>query len=219
MEKVLVIFPLPKGEVVSALGNAGFEPIVALNSKEGIRDVYQFHPDAVIMADSLPPVDGLQLHTRLREITRIPIIVLGEKGDIARAATVEEGADLYLDARTGPRELVARLYSLLHRYHRHGAEPRFDPRKGTVKMEDKVTELTPTEFRLLSCLALNRGKVVTYARLIAEVWDRATSLEIVRLYVRRLKEKLGLEDSAGPYRLTNLRGEGYCFQEYTTNIR
>lgn len=193
------------------MSKAGFEVITAEDSQEGLRQLYQIHPDAVIMSDSLPPVDGKELHARIREIYDIPIIVLGrEKDELARAMTLVSGADIYLNEGVSYPELIARLHSLLRRYRRRRGNPRFDPERNVVKLEGLSAALTPTEFRLLSCLVFNRGKVIAYSKLISEVWGKEVSLEMLHLYIRRLKHKLGI-DSVGPYRVLNYRGESYCF--------
>lgn len=210
MKKVLVIGEIGEG-ILSALSKAGFEVITAEDSQEGLRQLYQIHPDAVIMSDGLPKVDGKELHARIREIYDISIIVLGrEKDELTRAMTLVSGADIYLNEGVSYPELIARLHSLLRRYRRRKGNPRFDPESNVVKLEGLSAALTPTEFRLLSCLVFNRGKVITYSKLISEVWGKEVSLEMLHLYIRRLKHKLGI-DSVGPYRVLNYRGESYCF--------
>lgn len=192
------------------MSKAGFEVITAADSQEGLRQLYQIHPAAVIMADSLPRVDGKELHARIRELCDLPIIVLGrEKEELARAMKMESGADIYLNEGVRHSELIARLHSLLRRYRRRKGNPGFDAERNVVKLQGLSAVLTPTEFRLFSCLGLNEGKVMPYSRLISEVWGQI-GLANLHLYVRRLKQKLGI-DSVGPYRVLNYRGEGYCF--------
>jgi DNA-binding response OmpR family regulator len=109
--------------------------------------------------------------------------------------------------------------SLLRRYKGvKPANPNFDPQTNRVELGGRVFNLTPTEFRLFSCLALNQGKVVPYSELIADVWGRKISPDTIHLYIRRLKQRLGI-DSVGPYRLLKYRGQGCCFAEDKTTVR
>jgi len=193
-----------------ALIKAGFKLITATDSEESIKKLYASRPCVVIMSDDLASAGEKKLHVRIRELSAVPCIVLGHKDYIGRAMMVEEGADLYLDSSIRPRALVAFVRSLIKRYRSGPSEPRFNTADSEVQLGDLRTKLTNTEFRLLSCLAFNQGQVLSYAMLLNEVWGKEVALEVVHQYIRRLKQKLGI-DSVGPYRLLNYRGEGYCF--------
>ena len=195
---------------LTALGAAGFRLATALDSEEAMRKLYECRPGVVIMTDDLDRVEGKELHVRLREMSAVPCIVLGRRDNVGRAMMIEEGADIYLDSSIKPRALIAYVRSLLKRYIPGPGEPSFHPEEKEVQLGESRTRLTATEFRLLSCLAFNSGKVLSYARLLAEVWGKEATLEAVHQYIRRLKRKLGI-DSVGPYRLLNYRGQGYCF--------
>jgi DNA-binding response OmpR family regulator len=209
VKKVLVIGEIGE-DILSALSKVGFDVITAQDSEEGLRQLCQIHPNAVIMADSLPKVDGKELQARIRELCDLPIIVLGrEKEELARAMKMESGADIYLNEGVRHPELIARLHSLLRRYRRRKGNPSLDAEGNAVKLQGLSAVHTPTEFRLFSCLGLNEGKIMPYSRLISEVWGQI-SLENLHPYVRRLKQKLGI-GLVDPYRLLNYSGEGYCF--------
>jgi DNA-binding response OmpR family regulator len=195
---------------LAALTAAGFNVVTASDSEEAMRKLYECRPVVVIMTDDLAPVGGKQLHVRLREMSTIPCIVLGDRDNVGRARMIEEGADVYLHSSVKPRTLIAYIRSMQKHCRPGPDEPSFHPEEKEVEMGNSRTKLTATEFRLLSCFAFNRGMVLSYTRLLAEVWGKEATLELVHQYVRRLKHKLGL-DSVGPYRLLNYRGEGYCF--------
>ena len=117
--KVLVVTPNQDEDLLLALSQAGFEAITASDSAAGIRMFYECFASAVIMSDDLLPIAGKQLYTRLREISTVPCIVLGHKGDVERMMTIEDGADLYLDRLTNHSILIAHMRSLLRCYLRH----------------------------------------------------------------------------------------------------
>ncbi len=209
-QKVLVVNPHPNENLLLALSRAGFKTLTATDSEEGMRMLYECHPSAVIMSDDVSPIGGKHLYARLREIAMMPCIVVGNKAHEERAMMIEDGADLYLDNLLGHGAFIAYLRSLLNRYNQNRMITIFDADSKSVELGDAQTELTDVEFRLLSCLAYNEGTVMSYSDLLTEVWGRETSLETVHLYVRRLKQKLGI-DGVGPYRLLNRWGAGYCF--------
>ena len=208
--QVLVVSRHQDEKLLQALSRGGFKTITASDSDEGMRMLYERRPSAVIMSDDLSPIGGKQLYVRLGEMAVVPSIVVGHKNEVERAVIIEGGADLYLDSQTSHDTLIVYLRSLLNRSRSYQGSLRFDAERKTVALGDLSIGLTDMEFRLLSCLAFNEGRMMPYRSLLAEVWGRETSLEAVHLYVRRLKHKLGI-DSAGRYRLVNRRGKGYCF--------
>ena len=118
--------------------------------------LYEACPDIVVMSDRLPKIDGKYLHQRLHEICDIPCIVLGNKKVQERAMVIEEGADLYLDSSISHRMLVAYILCLLKRYDRTRSNLKLDPQTHEIHLGNCAVTLTRTEFRLMSCLAMNR---------------------------------------------------------------
>jgi DNA-binding response OmpR family regulator len=213
MKRILFIDPYEEDmeNVSSVLESAGFALTIVNDSKAGLRKFYQMRPDTVI-------VDGIsdeekKLCSHIRSMSDIPIVVLGNGGGVTRATMLEHGADVYLERKWISKELLARVNSLLRRYH-HSivSNPRLDVEKNRVELGGRTFKLTPTEFRLFSCLAFNEGKVVLYSEIIDNVWGGQVSMDTVHLYFRRLKKRFGI-DSVGSYRLLKFRGEGYCFWE------
>lgn len=213
MKRIMAI-PTQSSEwqgLLETLQKAGFQVIVAHNSDIALRNLYQIHPDLIVMAND--SAESRELCSKIRAFSRLPIIVIGRGGELARAIMLEMGADMYLTEPVTPPELVARVHALLRRYRKPppGSEGlRFDPDNSRVEVDGNGVDLTPTEFRLLSCLVFNRGKVVSLPHLAGDVWGSSISLDTLHSYMRRLKQKLGISPK-GPYRLLNYRGEGYCF--------
>jgi hypothetical protein len=90
-QKVLFVWPDRANNLRRAFHRAGFETLRVGSTEEGIRKVYEYHPDIVIVSDTLPPHQGKYLHQRLREIASVPCIVLGTKVDLDRVTTLEQG--------------------------------------------------------------------------------------------------------------------------------
>jgi len=158
----------------------------------------------------LPLVDGEDPCLRIRQACYLPIIVLGNQEETAEM--LEFVADAYMTKPLSLSELVARVHALLRRKPRH--DPlRNNPKLAKLKIGNRLdnggngsNELTPTEFRLASCLLLNRGRLLGYARLIGEVWGgKEVSVDTLHFYMRRLRSKLANVSIFG------LRGVGYCF--------
>jgi two-component system KDP operon response regulator KdpE len=202
MKQIVLIYQetTARERIASALQKSGFQVIEAEDIPMGMRKLYELHPDLVIIAEKLDE----EVIADIRKGCNVPIIVLGEAEGIARVAILEAGADSYLN------ELVARVHSLLRRYHKPGRNPQLDPEGGRVKLNGNYIDLTPTEFCLFSYLVFNEGKVVPYSQIINELWDGGVSVDNLHFHLRHLKQKLGI-DSVGSYRLLNYRGEGYCF--------
>jgi two-component system response regulator ArlR len=194
-------------EIASTLQQAGYHIVTAGGPLEGLKKLYEFHPDLVIMARELLPADGESSFLRLRQASYLPIVVVGSQKEAAE--TLESGADAYVTTPPNLTELLARVRSLLRRKRQD------DGPLGTGERQIKGTGdnpgngsngLTPTEFRLASCLALNEGRLLDYHRLVNEVWGgKEVTLDTLHFYIRRLRQKLA---RAGIFML---RGVGYYF--------
>ena len=158
------------------------------------------------MANELSMVNGEDPCLRIRQASYLPIIVLGNQGEAAEM--LESGADAFMTKPPSLSELVARVRVLLRR------KPRYDPPEDNPKLEienhldgeDGSNGLTPTEFRLASCLIVNRGRLLGYPWLITEVWgEKQVSLDTLHFYVRRLRQKL---QDYFPCYIVNCRGVG-----------
>jgi DNA-binding response OmpR family regulator len=170
------------------------------------------------VARELPTVNGEDPYLRIRQASYLPIIVIGNEEEAAE--TLEFGADAYMTRPPSLSELVARVHVLLRRKPRYdstGDTPRLATRDNPGKAEGdekgKIVNfngLTPTEFRLASCLVINRGQLLDYPRLIGEVWGgKEVGRDTLHFYMRRLRQKL--QDYI-PCHILNFQGVGYCLE-------
>jgi two-component system KDP operon response regulator KdpE len=206
----------------SNLAVRGFDTIVSTDGLRALQLVETEEPDIVLLDLMLPEVDGFELCRHIRERSTVGIIVVsGRGGERDKVTALTLGADDYLTKPFGIEELLARIMATLRRTRAPSAEPPsaiitagdvvIDLPRQRVTLSGEVVHLTPTEFALLRELAVNRGKLLTHAHLLRRVWGPgyATETEYVRVYVRRLRQKLEIEGSPGLI-LTQPRA-GYSF--------
>jgi two-component system KDP operon response regulator KdpE len=203
----------------AAVGNAEITLVEAATAREGLAQVAGRRPDLVLLDLGLPDLDGLEVVRRIREWSRVPIIVLsarGREGD--KVAALDAGADDYLTKPFGVDELLARIrVARRHALHAAAPEPvitvgplQIDFAKRMVRRDGVEVRLTPTEYRLLSVLAQHAGKVLTHRQLLREVWGLHTDDQVhyLRVYTAQLRRKLEVDPSR-PKLLINEPGVGY----------
>jgi len=201
-----------RAEIALALAEAGFQVTGVADGYQGLRSLYESPPNLIIMAKELPILSGEKLCSRLRQLSYLPIIVVGSEGEEPTAVILELGADAYVVVPPNAAELVARVRSLLGRRREPGHDPPTgnpgdDPTRRITRRRNGSRDLTSTELRLLRCLALNDGQVVTHPQLITEVWGgKQVSLHCLKFYVRRLRQKL---EGDSLCHIVNCRGVGY----------
>jgi two-component system KDP operon response regulator KdpE len=204
-----------------------YHVVTASSGREGLQKAYQFRPDLVLLDIMMPGMDGWEVCRRLRELSNVPIIMLtarSMKGDVVKG--LEAGADDYVAKPFSAAELDARIQAVLRRSSSTGGHSSsrssfysnghlsidFDRRIVTVRGER--VDLTPTEFKLLSCLVRNEGRVLPHRYLLTEVWgpEYADDVDYVKLYIRYLRLKIEDDPSDPAYILTEW-GIGYRFSE------
>jgi two-component system alkaline phosphatase synthesis response regulator PhoP len=186
------------------LSDAGFEPIRVLNGTQGLARLRYERPDVCVVDLMLPGTDGWRLIESARnEGIGTPIVVVSARGtEHDRVHALEIGADDYLVKPFSMKELVARVQANARRGPRAEQEQRgeaieieelrVDPREVQAYVHGESASLTPTEFRLLYALALERGRVVTRDELLQRVWGRRETHRdrTVDVFVRKLREKI-----------------------------
>ncbi|MFZ5881550.1 MAG: response regulator [Chloroflexota bacterium] len=197
-----------------------FDVSVAANGETGLRLAYEFHPDLVLLDVMLPGMDGWEICARLREMSRVPIIMLTAKATEAdKLRGFRLGVDDYVTKPFSFAELVARIQAVLARVrvsenkdagHIVYGDIVLDRERYQATLEGRILELTPTEFRLLEALVRRSGKVASEAELVQEVWGayRQDDTALVRRYILMLRKKIEL-DPANPSRILTVRGFGY----------
>jgi DNA-binding response OmpR family regulator len=203
------------------LDQFGFTVRTVPRPDDGLEALATDPPDIVVLDVMLPGMDGFAVCRKVREKSRVPIVMLTARGSVTdRIVGLELGADDYLPKPFEPRELVARLQAVLRRGGA-GSEPgetvrvgalemRWDAR--TTRLEGRPLELTTAEFELLGLLVRNRGRVLTRDRILEatrgldwETYDRS-----IDVLVSRLRQKLG-DDPRHPAFIKTVRGLGYRF--------
>ncbi len=204
----------------ATLAAQGYRLFEAATAADGLVAVASRQPDVVIVDLGLPDMDGLEVIRRLREWTRLPIIVLSARGqeqDKVRALDI--GADDYVSKPFGAGELLARIRVALR--HAAGAardddavfetgELRVHLLRRQVLVGGREVRLSPLEFRLLAALVRHAGTVVTHQQLLREVWGptHTDQAHYVRVYMGHLRHKLEVDPARPRYLLTE-PGVGY----------
>jgi two-component system KDP operon response regulator KdpE len=211
------------------LASQGYEVCEAINGADGLTQIAMQNPDVVLLDLGLPDIDGLEVLRRVREWSDIPIIVVSareQEGD--KIKSLDEGADDYLTKPFGSGELLARIrVALRHRdlKKQGNLETHFrtegllvDFARRVVSVEGKEVHLTPLEYKLLTVLIKNAGKVITHSQLLREVWGPNASgqTHYLRIYMAQLRHKLE-KDPARPKFFRNEPGIGYRFTPEESN--
>ncbi len=208
-----------------ALESDGYRFVEAGTAGEGLSQAATRNPDVVLLDLGLPDMDGLEFIGRLREWSRVPIIVISareQESDKVRA--LDSGADDYLTKPFGVSELLARVrVAIRHAETRASGreesvfaagELRIDFTKRQVFLGSGEVHLTPLEYKLLLVLVRSAGKVVTHRQLLKEVWGPSyvEHTQYLRVYMTQLRHKLE-SDPARPRYLLNEPGVGYRFRD------
>ncbi len=205
-----------------ALRTEGFEPAWVATGEEALAQLKLQPPALVILDVGLPDTSGFEVFKRLREFTDVPVVFLTARSDeIDRVVGLELGADDYVAKPFSPRELVARVRSILRRSAKPPAPPPMAPTLPLVVDEGKrqirfygaLLELSRYEFGLLQTLASRPGHVFSRDTLLDKVWDDSDSLDrTVDAHVKTLRAKMKLvAPTLEPIRTH--RGSGYALAE------
>jgi len=204
-----------------SLRKEGHRPMLAYSGEEALALAERSRPDLVVLDVMLPGLNGFDVCRKLRERGPIPVILLTARGEEAdRVWGLDIGADDYVTKPFSHRELLARIRAVARR-----STAALTPDQGSVSvgaleidfgahvitMRGGSVDLTPKEYEILHCLALNAGRVVPHERLLAFAWGNEaldSDVDQLKVHVRHLREKLERNPSAPEY-LTTVRGVGY----------
>lgn len=202
--------------VRSALEAEGWHVFEAETLQRGLTDAGTRKPDLVILDLGLPDGDGVDFIVDVRGWSPVPIIVLSARTNEAdKIRALDAGADDYLSKPFGVGELLARVRSTLRRLHQPGVTANSIVQFGDVKVDlkarlvtkaNQIVHLTPLEYRLLSVLVMNAGRVVTNPQLLREVWgpSHSESSHYIRIYMGNLRQKLEDNPTEPKFLLTEI---------------
>jgi DNA-binding response OmpR family regulator len=188
---------------------------------EALTLVEEERPDLVLLDIGLPDMDGYRVLREVRAFSSVPVIMLTARDEpIDKVRGLEAGADDYVAKPFDHLELMARVRAVLRRldvkapperaapYRRDELAIDVDAREAHVG--DRRVVLTPTEWRVLELLVANAGWIVPRERIASRVWGRDDpgDLDALRVFVRRLREKIG-DDARAPRYIETVRGVGY----------
>jgi DNA-binding response OmpR family regulator len=221
MQTVLVVDdePIVRDVVVRYLARDGFEILTAPDGEAARKLIEEREPSLVVLDVMLPGTDGLSLCRWIRGRSNLPVILLTARGEEAdRIVGLELGADDYVTKPFSPRELAARVRSVLRRSN-GAAQPRetitfgeieLDGRSHEARRAESPVQLTAKEFELLWFLASHPRHVFSRDQLMARVWgyEAAVDTGTVTVHIRRLREKIEADPSR-PRHLQTVWGVGY----------
>ena len=206
--------------VRSALEEEGWHVFEADTGKRGLIDAGTRKPDLIVLDLGLPDCDGIDFIADIRKWSNVPIIVLSARvNEVDKIRALDAGADDYLTKPFGVGELLARVRATLRRQRQPATDSAGLIRFGDVAVdlkERRVTKggesvhLTPTEYRLLSAMVSNAGRVLTNPQLLRTVWGPANAENghYLRIYMGHLRHKLE-DDPTQPRYLLTETGIGY----------
>ena len=206
---------------VTLEGN-GYQVVDAATGQEGLVQAAQCRPEVVLLDLGLPDLDGIAVLKRLREWSRVPVVVLSVRDrDPDKIAALDAGADDYVTKPFSSAELMARLRVALRHAEGKPEAPIFrtgrlmvDLGGRRVTVAGREVSLTATEYNLLRLLVRHAGKVLTHRYLLREVWGPQSENQshYLRVYVARLREKLETDPNQPAFLVTE-PGIGYRLLE------
>lgn len=196
--------------------------VIATNGREALESFDTRPADLVVLDVAMPPPNGLEVCQRIREVSRVPIMMLTVRDTtLDKVRALDLGADDYLTKPFDPLELLARLRALVRR----GSGPlaqsapvlvsgqlSLDAGTREVRIRGEQVRLTSTEYRLLEVLVRHAGDVLPHQVLLDRVWgsEWTTDPSYLKVFVRRLRQKLG-DDARSPRYIQTEWGIGYRF--------
>ena len=217
------------------LSMIGYEVVSASDGEEALVIFRKEYPNLVVLDVMMPKLDGYGVCQELRKESDVPIIMLTALGDVSdRITGLELGADDYVIKPFSPKELEARIRSVLRRVDKIPVCPgipssgiisigflKVDTNKRQVYKNNERVRLTGMEFSLLELLISRAGEPFSRAAILQEVWgytpERHVDTRVVDVHISRLRAKLE-DDPSNPDLILTARGTGYLFQRITESI-
>ena len=218
------------------LSMIGYEVISASDGEEALNTFRKEYPNLVVLDVMMPKLDGYGVCQELRKESDVPIIMLTALGDVSdRITGLELGADDYVIKPFSPKELEARIRSVLRRVDKISINTsiptsgiinigflRIDTNKRQVYKNNERVRLTGMEFSLLELLISKAGEPFARSSILQEVWgytpERHVDTRVVDVHISRLRAKLE-DDPSNPDLILTARGTGYLFQRITDHLK
>lgn len=212
--------------ITTALSGNGYHIASAYTGKEGLNLASADFPDIILLDLGLPDIDGCQVLKQMRDWSDIPIIVISARvNEDDKVLALDLGADDYVTKPFGPAELMARIRTCLRRRHfsasgrsysASGLEIDFD--KHMVLLDGNEVHLTQIEYQLLSLLAEQSGRVLTYGYIMNAIWGpyMDCSNQILRVNMANIRRKIEKNPARPQYVFTEI-GIGYRMRENESN--
>lgn len=201
-----------------ALTGYGYKVLKATTGQEGLSQAAIYRPDVIILDLGLPDIDGTEIVARLREWSKVPVIVLSAREqEDEKIKVLDAGADDYLTKPFGMGELLARIRAALRHVAGAGNEPvlifddlSVDLAHRVILVAGNEVKLTPTEYDLIKNLAVNTGKVLTHRQLLRNIWGPSyeNDTHYLRVYIGQLRRKVEADPSRPKHIITE-PGVGY----------
>ncbi len=206
----------------------GYDVVTASDGKEALKIFAEEAPDLIILDVMMPEADGYYVCQQIRKESNVPIIMLTALGDVAdRITGLQFGADDYLIKPFSPKELEARINSILRRVKKHNCSRlntagvleigvlSIDTNRRRVSLENKNLRLTGIEFDLLELLVNNAGTALSRSDILQAIWGYSPSnhsdLRVVDVHISRLRAKIEIDPRQPEFIITE-RGTGYLFR-------
>lgn len=226
-QRILVVEddPAVRNLVTTALGLHGYDVERAETGELAVMEAASRNPDLIMLDLGLPDIDGVEVISKVRGWSAVPIIVISARTeDSDKIGALDAGADDYLTKPFSVEELLARVRASLRRSGMAGAGAaesstfdngplHIDFAAGCATLAGEELQLTPTEYKLLALLAKNVGKVLTHTFITHEIWGTSWDSDIasLRVFMRTLRKKVEA-DPAHPQLIQTHVGVGYRMQ-------
>ena len=226
-QRILVVEddPAVRNLVTTALDLHGYDVERAETGESAVMEAASRNPDLIMLDLGLPDIDGVEVISKVRGWSAVPIIVISARTeDSDKIGALDAGADDYLTKPFSVEELLARVRASLRRSGMAGADAaeastfdngplHIDFAAGCATLAGEELQLTPTEYKLLALLAKNVGKVLTHTFITHEIWGTSWDSDIasLRVFMRTLRKKIEA-DPAHPQLIQTHVGVGYRMQ-------
>lgn len=207
--------------ITAFLKRENYQVTSALTGSEGLRSAIALRPDVILLDLGLPDMDGSEVLCQIRSWSRVPIIIVSARHEESeKVKTLDQGADDYITKPFGPNELAARIRTCLRRsshtsskvYRALDLEIQFEKR--SICLKGTPIHLTQIEYQLLTLLAENAGRVLTYNYLMNAIWGPYIddNNQILRVNMANIRRKIELNPAQPQYVFTEI-GIGYRMRE------